>query len=102
MVVHVWENEPQLLRDVAMNPKEDPSVLELFRPSGDDANRTGIFSLLAKDSQLSQVMHLIKRKIVMHNCWNVQEQLFGEVVKEHYIFMTRSSFSTLGGQLQGE
>jgi hypothetical protein len=83
MVVHVWKNESQLLRDVAMNPKEDPSILELFRPSGGDENRAGIFSLLVKeDSQLTQVMHSIKRKIVMHNCWNVHEQLFGEVVKE--------------------
>jgi hypothetical protein len=82
MLVHVWKNESQLLRDVAMNPKEDPSILKLFRPSGGDENRAGIFSLLVKDSQLSQVMHLIKRKIVMLNCWNVQEQLFSEVVKE--------------------
>jgi hypothetical protein len=82
MVVHVWKNEPQLLRDVAMNPKEDPSILKLFKPSGGDAERAEIFSLLVKDSQLSQVMHSIKSKIVMHNCWNVQEQLFGQVVKE--------------------
>jgi hypothetical protein len=94
MLVHVWKNESQLLRDVAMNPKEDPSILELFRPSGGDANRKGIFSLLAEDPQLSEVMHLIKSKIVMLNCWNVQEQLFGEVVKE----LSISSRDVVGGK----
>lgn len=74
MAVHVWEQEPQLLQIVARM-----HFMDLFRATGGDTERAGIFSLLVQDPQLTQFMMDSKRDIMQHVCWNVQERLFSKI-----------------------
>jgi hypothetical protein len=77
----VWRKNPKLLRDVALTPKKEPNILDLFKAPGRDADRAVIFSLLVQDPQLSQVMNASKSLVVRYTCWNVHKQLFSKVIE---------------------